>query len=431
MGGNTPLSRVSLLLVLIAFIALTFLAFLLGYSSMSSVEYGYNFADDDDEYDDSFLPIIDRNETAINTFYSINNEKNPTRPVRVVFYSAHNSFGYGNRIYSLLSAFLIAYLTDSVLLIDWPDIRAFIRSPFRLTFKKFTDYSYFDVANKSPPILSLVTGTVNSWKFNKSLVTNQSLPIKAYSRIFINQYDAYFFDLCSNPEFFDQLVKFTLVSNKTIERALVSLKTPNESLGNKLEHLYRVGFEYAGTVLRRHWRLRRFLLEKIHHFEEAFLKGYYVIGLQMRSEYLDRQDIDTFIICALRRETEFFLNKRTNMSSSPLPVRWYISTDSAKVLRKLMNGKYASKVISGVGIIGHVGAKRRSLAGYERTLFDIEILSRCNETIITGGSTFGFISALMSQKLPFYLNGKQGDKECRQFSFTQPTLRPDTRSSIF
>ena len=65
-------------------------------------------------------------------------------------------------------------------------------------------------------------------------------------------------------------------------------------------------------------------------------------------------------------------------------VRWYVTSDSTNVIENLVQ-KYGNKVITGRGRIDHVEKN----SGYERAILDIELLSWCDELILTGGSTFG------------------------------------------
>lgn len=79
-----------------------------------------------------------------------------------------------------------------------------------------------------------------------------------------------------------------------------------------------------------------------------------------------------------------------------------------------MSGKFA-------GEIDHIVSNPN---GYGRAIFDVEMLSRCDEIIITGGSTFGFIATLKAQKMPFYVEGKRLMKECREFNLSAPPTTP-------
>ena len=61
--------------------------------------------------------------------------------------------------------------------------------------------------------------------------------------------------------------------------------------------------------------------------------------------------------------------------------------------------------------------------GYEKAIVDMELLSRCDEIIITGGSTFGFVAAMKSRKLPYFVNGKDSSmKGCLRHSLAYPGL---------
>lgn len=85
---------------------------------------------------------------------------------RIVFYQIIG-VGYGNRVYSMLSAFLVAVITDSALLINWPQIDSYIQSPLVDVFKRFNDLSFLDFNQKSPEICNIKTKTSNTWSSDK------------------------------------------------------------------------------------------------------------------------------------------------------------------------------------------------------------------------------------------------------------------------
>ena len=72
---------------------------------------------------------------------------------------------------------------------------------------------------------------------------------------------------------------------------------------------------------------------------------------------------------------------------------------------------YPLKTLVGNGTIKHVADDSH---GYERTLVDIDLLSKCDEMIHTGGSTFGFIAAMKSFKLPYFIDGKRNQLKCNK-----------------
>jgi hypothetical protein len=79
---------------------------------------------------------------------------------------------------------------------------------------------------------------------------------------------------------------------------------------------------------------------------------------------------------------------------------------------------FPNKVLTASGLIDHVAV---NVNGYERAVLDVELLSRCDEVIITGGSTFGFASSLRSARFPLFVNGKQGSTNCERFTFSNPS----------
>jgi len=44
--------------------------------------------------------------------------------------------------------------------------------------------------------------------------------------------------------------------------------------------------------------------------------------------------------------------------------------------------------------------------GFRRAVLDIELLSKCDEVIVTSGSTFGWLAAMKTLKMPYYVSGK-------------------------
>lgn len=79
------------------------------------------------------------------------------------------SAGYGNRMYSMLSAFLIAVVTESALLIKWPPIDKYIDCPLVDTFRVFNDSSFLDYNQKVPNRCYVNTVTPNAWLYKKNL----------------------------------------------------------------------------------------------------------------------------------------------------------------------------------------------------------------------------------------------------------------------
>jgi hypothetical protein len=209
------------------------------------------------------------------------------------------------------------------------------------------------------------------------------------------------------------------VSANTVDRALDLLKDENVIDDEKIEPLYQIGFEFAGHVLNNYWLLKENITQVVNNFIQKEFSGHYMIGLQMRFTYLDEHDAKVFISCAQMIE---HLNEKIIGDRS---VKWFVSTDNKAVFDeqiKNLDRNYTEKIVRVEGnFVGHVAENSNA---YERTLIDIELLSHCDEVIITGGSTFGFISSLKKQKIPFFVEGYRSMKECQIFKFFSPPRTP-------
>lgn len=238
-------------------------------------------------------------------------------------------------------------------------------------------------------------GNRNTWQYAKHLPTliSHTLPSKSKNLVFRSNY-AFFFDLCSNPIYYSKILKYNLAKNKTIFKAKQTLESKANDL-DKMERVLQIGFEVASSLMKKFWRLESNFQKEIEDFYEKNFRNYFVIGIQMRVQFLDEnKDIHRFIKCA---------NQIEERLSNGTKVKWFISSDKSWIFKQF-SVNYKEKIIQGLGNIGHTS---HNLNSYYRTIFDNEMLARANEIIITGGSTFGFVAAFRTAKLPFYVEGKR------------------------
>lgn len=194
---------------------------------------------------------------------------------------------------------------------------------------------------------------------------------------------------------------------------------------NKLERILRVGFEVGGNILNQAWILAWDIQREINLIYEREFKNTFVIGLQLR--FGDRsfgvikdgfflnetQDIQKFINCAQQIESS-----QSNINH----FKWFIASDSQIELNKILK-KYPNRAFAldnNFGRLEHSNSNRRSL-------IEVELLSKCNELILTGGSTFGWVAAMKMLKMPFYVNGYEGGetmKTCVRAKLSEPPKRP-------
>ena len=313
--------------------------------------------------------------------------------------------GYANRIYNVLSALSIAILTDSSFYLAWPEIEQFVQPPLN---------DIFHVPKLIKPIKVSVS-TSNSWYYKKNITGLIKSKLPNGSHFIFKSNKAYFFYITSNPDYYSKLLSYRLVSRKTIENARKSLSQKS----NNVEPFLSIGFQVGHRLMKKFWRLNSNFNRIVEDFYKNNFLGFFVIGIQIRTEFLKKNDSDlaSFMNCADQIE---------KMVSSNVKFKWFITSDSGKALKKIIK-LYPNKIIKGEGALGHILWNKKA---YLRTVMDSELLAKSDEIIITGGSTFGFVSSIRKGKLPFYIDGIDSNYPCKRMNFSH-LPRSKYRSAIF
>lgn len=309
--------------------------------------------------------------------------------------------GYGNKLYSFLSSLVIAILTDSQINLKWKDMPHYIDPPINI----FENITYSEgltddeFKNKSIHFQARQPWSV---KKNVDLLMKTQVPTRGFLRYFYKSIDPLFMEICTNPEYFEKLSYYHLVTNDTVKEAFKVISNKNSTQQDKQERLFKVGFEVGGNLLNRIWRPNKVVTQEIDYYLNKYFKNSFVIGIQLRygdgnpnQIYLSENDTSKFIECALDIEREYLLNKNF------VEFKWFIASDSLASLESILK-KYPNKAFTSNGTLAHVAYNSD---GYMRTIIDVELLSKCNELIVTGGSTFAWISSMKMQKFPLYING--------------------------
>ena len=316
--------------------------------------------------------------------------------------------GYGNQIYAMLTALTISVLIDAEFICLWPNIDKYIEEPFKSSFRNKTSFNITAIANMSEVYRPRM---MSAWNIQKDmkLVVKSRIP-EQFAYIYYAEFNAYFFELCSNPIYYDKLLQFNLVKTDTIKEARAVLESNIDNSEQLHNSLFRIGFEVGGNLLNRHWRPKKYLLAQVEQLYENKFTGNYVIGMQIRTHYLDvEKDVNVFIKCAIQLENAYL-----KMNGSKL-TKWFLSSDSELVVRNL-SASFPDKILLGEGLIAHVVENNK---GYDRTIIDSELLSRTDNLIITGGSTFGFVAAMKRQELGYFVNGKGSMNDCQKVTFSR------------
>ena len=345
-------------------------------------------------------------------------------PLRLCFAGpTPDTNGYGNKLYSLVSALVVAVLSERALIVRWHGIEQYMSEPLKLAFHNFTthrdpfnaDYNTSNLTNTQ----QIVSNYMLDWQLNRNIdmLTSQRLDSTRHMpRVSVKTCEAYFMSLCANPAHYAKLSALGLVDNQTLVEARQALTWNATVHHHRLERLLRVGYQAGGRLLNAMWLPNAALAEQINHYVSNFFNGYFVIGIQLRYEFLDaHKDTDTFVRCAL--EIERLLS--ANESIGQREVKWFVTSDRDQYAQRLIK-RFPDKVIVTEGVAGHIS---RISAAYGRTILDHELLSRCDEIIYTGGSTFGFTAAMKSTRMGYHVNGRLNMAQCKRTRLSIPPRR--------
>ena len=378
------------------------------------LEYSYVNLVENLVIQNSLKDDFQKEQTGLKEFYQIHQKNLNSIKPRISFNQAQPEGGYANRLFSFLSSLLASILTDSALIVYWPHINYFIKPPINI-FIHSTSYLFIEPNNSKLQVFTLKAR--QPWVVNKNvnLLQNTKIPIN-FSRY--NNYesmDAQFMEVCLNPFYYQKLITYDLISNETIQMEK-----------NKLA----IGFLVGGELLNKIWLPNDDLKRKIQFYLDEYFAKNYVIGFQLRYgdpnlPYLNEQ-IDTikFINCAIKIERDHFekFKKSNKLYKTKQSIKWFISTDSQVNSDKLLR-KYSSKAFSTQGTIAHVS---KDPNGYERAIIDHELLSKADELIITGASTYGFTAAMKSKRLPYFIDGfySKSHRECMRINLSDSPQTP-------
>ena len=221
--------------------------------------------------------------------------------------------------------------------------------------------------------------------------------------------------MATNLRYAQKLANLGFVRQETVHKASQALKNSNMTIEQKGELLLSIGFEFAGYALNKYWHLKPYMAEKVNWYVRNKFGPHFVIGFQIRVEFLEKSDIDLFVRCALSIE-----DKMRKYIGNQL-VKWFLAIDDSDLIEKFKS-EYGDRIIATEGEIGNIAYDDEDT--YERSLLDNELLSRCDEMVQTGGSTYGFAASLKKQKMPYYIEGGN-DTQCRVFQLFRPPIKPD------
>ena len=315
---------------------------------------------------------------------------NGNRPLKVSV-NGNTDAGYANKLYSMLSSLVIALITDSAFVIKWKEVIEHVNEPFNKTFSQIEN-TRFDIFNQTKNSFIHPRGR-SAWTVVKNMnkLVQTRLPME-YDKYLYDCIEPYFFELCLNPIYYETFYRYGLVKRETLLNAFEILFNMDKYTNqDKQRYILKIPFEVGGNLLNKIWIPKNHIMNRVNYIVDNLFKDYYMIGLQMRYFYID-DPLDTykFIDCAF--EIEDNLTKMDSKFNKKYKgVKWFITSDSSDVIDRLAK-EYPNKIVIGEGKVGHIV---NSTDSYPRTIMDVELLSRCNDLVITGGSTFGIFMIIL------------------------------------
>ncbi len=146
--------------------------------------------------------------------------------------------GYGNRMYTVLSGLTISILTDRKVFIDWPEVKGFIKES--VPFWSYRSNGKMNWAR----IKQLKPDVTNIWKPEKNIrkIIKTRVEYDQEEVLFGNN-AAYFFEICSNPDYYEKLYQLGLVKKETIKAARNTIEQMPQETNNSIliDRIYLVG----------------------------------------------------------------------------------------------------------------------------------------------------------------------------------------------
>jgi hypothetical protein len=318
-------------------------------------------------------------------------------------------------LYSFVSSLLISILTESQLVVRWKEIDSYVNLPIHILNTNLTndeglDREYF---NK----IFYHVKPAQSWTKTKNINSLMKSNVPNALRYFYGSQGPLFMELCANPAYFHKFAYYNLVKNETLSKALKTISNNHSTQLEKQERLLSIGYELGGNILNRVWRPAKIISDDVEKYYEKYFKNNFVIGFQLRYQYLDKEDTKTFINCALDIEKNFLANKETYNLHRINTFKWFIASDTQNEINEIFKNFGNKTFTTNEFKLGHILYDPTSI---RRAMLDVELLSLCNELIVTGASTFGWVAGMKSQKLPFYVNGQKKMYKCLRSRLSDP-----------
>eukprot|EP00466_Bigelowiella_natans_P001743 jgi/Bigna1/140346/aug1.55_g15054 len=290
--------------------------------------------------------------------------------------------GLGNRELVSISGLALALTTDRVALVDWygvtsndiSDVHQVYDSPHGLTL--------------SYPKLRSLWPSWSGWKSEKMYIFDST---NVYNQMW-GADEMVCTDLKSE-------LKNVKVLRVITEQYVTSLVTHNPKVRHIFEPLMPNLYQHLSSFFVRPLSV---IADRVEEFYLSHMKENYVIGIQVRraqnsGHFFLWEDQHLFWECALMMASRASRRQQR-------PVVFFIATDSESV---------RSEAVQALGKVYQVltvemdtrKPDTRGDEGWQNALVDNYVLSRCDDMLVSGGSTFGYVAHGRSDVIPMVVSG--------------------------
>ena len=276
-------------------------------------------------------------------------------------------------------------------------------------FPFFAQLPNLHVGNQLILVDTIEDPSYSKWKFRwsgskpstKSLEVDSMEQLVPSPNLVITTYYDFTKHLLASRRYDQRLIDAGLV----LPLSLNSIPTESPLSDNAFEKLEKTYYtEYAlMSAVRLFFNPKPFLQQEISSFLEQW-REFHLIGMQIRmgSGGADFRDTHRFLhLSALDRFIHLAEEYRNSRGYSSSQVKWFLSTDSTDVERKLAS-QFPGRVVTMTAYRrGHSSPEKANRDGYYRAVLDVSVLSRCEFMVLTNHSSFGMIARMLAKEPAF------------------------------
>jgi len=297
----------------------------------------------------------------------------PPEKMRFVAHGAVHNAGLGNQLQAMISALMLGILTNRALLVDWPRV-----DPHSIVYAGNNASEHAGL----PPIEELFQSPGLAWDFWPAV---DRIPQE------LRRHEVALVEISNRHK--DILHMVTCEDlDKAFPHRVIAMKAWDNYiplLAHNPHYAARVRELFGNDIFRplAHFLVRpvQSIWHRVNAIRQKRFAGQHVIGLQMRSFFMQPFQVATFWRCA-----RFLAMQQTK------PTIFFLATDDEKIQEAALQALPRDVVVIVDGKV-----TRATANGVKRAVVDMLLLEESDELIITAGSSFGRLAHGRNGRAPY------------------------------